>query len=449
MVVPVYAQTSTVTGAPGTWTSSINIQNTGTGAADVVIDYNDAAGTTVFTDSSISGVNAIPVGGSRTIVMSTVAGLPSGQFSVVMSSNQPLEVVANSSSNIPKTAGAYSGVKGEELASTLYFSGLYKNYYGFNSELVLQNSEATTANITIRFYNPATGDEIIAAAITDTIPANASKVFGLSSYAGVPSGNTNGLLSAKVTSDTLLAGIANVWTAARWSEFGDYNGVSVGTTTLYAPGLYKNYYNFVSAFTIMNVGTMDTAITLTYTNGTVENAILKPFQSIQYYQPNNAALPSGNSAGVFSAKVESLSTAGNPAQPIVGLVTVEDKVKGSLASSNAPGASLTKIGCPVVMKSYYGWFSATTVQNVGTLPTDVIVGYASGQTKTFTNVPVNGTVNVIEKGLLTTLPENSSVAATYSSSNAQPLVAVVQENSSRYPTAPGDYLLAYACVPQP
>jgi hypothetical protein len=450
MVIPVYADTTTTTGAPGTWLSSINIQNTGTGAADVVIIYNDAAGAVAFTDStSITGVNAIPAGGSRTIVMSTVAGLPSGQYSVVMSSSQPLEVVANSSSKAPVTAGAYSGIKSEQLATTLFFPGLYKGYYGFSSEIVLQNSEATTANITIQFYNPATGAEITAAKITSTIPANATKIFGLANFATIPSGNTNGILSAKVTSDKLLAGIANVWTAAFYGEFGDYDGVSNGATTIYAPSLLKNYYGFVSSFTIQNIGNFATNIKVTYSNGSIENATLAPFQSIMYFQPANASLPSGNTSGVFSAKVESIGTGGNPAQPIVGLVNAEDKTKGSLASSNAADTSGAKIGCPIVMKSYYGWFSATTVQNVGTQTTDVTVTYASGQTKVFPGIIANGTVNVIEIGSGTTLPGNSSVSATYSSSNGQPLVAVVQENSDRYPTAPGDYLLAYTCVPQP
>jgi hypothetical protein len=43
MSFPVQAQ-STTTGAPGSWTSSINIQNVGTGAATVVIDFYDTTG---------------------------------------------------------------------------------------------------------------------------------------------------------------------------------------------------------------------------------------------------------------------------------------------------------------------------------------------------------------------------------------------------------------------
>jgi len=49
------------------------------------------------------------------------------------------------------------------------------------------------------------------------------------------------------------------------------------------------------------------------------------------------------------------------------------------------------------------------------------------------------------------LPNTTSVSATIESISAvkQPLVVVVQENSLRYNNAPGDYLLAYTCVPQP
>ncbi len=451
-VIPASAQTpSKTTKAPGAWVSSINIQNTGTADATVVLRFYNADGTMVKEDTtSISGANVIKAGGSRTIVLaSDEKDLPPGQYSVVVESSQPLEVIANSTSTGPATAGAYQGVKQTELGTVLYFPGLYKTYYGFSSELVVQNSDATNAaTVTIEYFAQSTGAPIPGATlVSQSIPANSTRIFPLADNAGIPGGPA-GLVSAKVTSTggQKLAGIANVWTGAMYGEFGDYNGYLGGATTIYAPALYNAYYGFMSALTVMNLGNVATNIQVTYSNGLTETvATLAPFQAKQYVQLGRAGLPSG-SGGVFSAKVVSTGVSGNAAQPVVALVNVENKSTGLFASYNAPSATSTTVGCPVTMQSYYGWFTAETVQNVGGAPTDVTITYPGGQTNTFRGVPANGTINIVELPPGTVMPNTSSVSAKITAT--QPLVVIVQENSNRYSTAPGDYLLAYTCVGQ-
>ena len=438
---PVLAQGSTDSQAPGTWSSSINLQNTGTSAASVVLNFYDSSGSLAL---AFSVTPTIPAGGSRSLYVPTdVAGLASGQFSVVVSSDQPLQAVANSSSSSPATAGAYTGLQSNEVGTSLFFPGLYKNYFGFDSEVALQNTEGTDASVTLNFYKQTTGANVATVGPV-TIPATSTRIFSLQDLAGVPSGNADGLLSAQVTSDKNLAGVANLWSSAFSGEFGDYNGyVSGSTSVVYAPALYNDYFGFVSALTIQNLSTGGNAdIKVTYSNGEIETKTLSPLQAVEYFQPNNGALPSGNADGVFSAKVESLNAA-----PIVALVTVEEKTKGLLASYNGPGQASGTSNCPVVLKSFFQWFSAQTVQNVGTAPTDITIDYASGQSRVFTNVPANGTVNIIElDGTGSVLPDGSSVAAEITSSG-EPIVVVVQENSNeRYASAPGDYLLAYTCV---
>jgi hypothetical protein len=442
VTTPVFAQGSDTTKAPGVWVSSINIQNTGTGDAHVVLNFYNAAGTVVL---SYTVPDAIAAGESLSLYVPTqIPGLVAGQFSVEVSSDQPLQIVANSSSTGPYTAGAYMGFQEAETSLSLTFPGLYKNYYGFFSEMVLQNTSDVAANITIDFYSQKTG-ALVVDNLAAAIPAHSSRIFALQDLADVPSGNVNGLLSAVVTSSQNLAGVANIWTANMHGEFSDYNGISSGDTTVFAPALYKNYYNFVSSLTVQNIGAANADIRITYSNGVEELKTLLPFQGFEYYQPNNPLLPSGNVAGVFSAKVESLN-----AQPIVVLVNVEDKGKGLLASYNGPAGATAATGCPVVMKSFFQWFSAETVQNVGTNPTDITITYANGMTKTWPNVPANGTINIVELATSgSILPDGSSLSAVITSSG-EPIVAVVQENSSgRYSTNPGDYLLAYTCIAQP
>jgi hypothetical protein len=440
--VPSAAAQGTVNSkAPGVWTSSINIQNTGSGAATVSIGFYDSNGNSALT---FDATPDIPVGGQRTYYVSgAIASLPVGQYAAVVSSNEAVQVVANASSTGPLTYGAYAGVEAGQVSDTLNFPGLYKNYYNFYSQVVLQNVEATAAsNVMLYFYGQKTG-LLVATVGPVSIPANASRVFAMQDLGTVPSGNTNGLLSLRVTSDRDLAGIANVWSSTGFGQFSDYNAFTGGTTTIYVPALYKNYYSFVSALTVQNLSSTDSAnIEVTYSNGVTATATLLANQAIEYYQPNNAALPSGNTNGVFSARVVSTN-----AVPIVALVTVDDRK--TLASYNGAGAASTNgVNCAMVNKAYFGGFTAQTVQNVGNQVTDITITYSNGGApRVFNGVQPNGTINIIELPTAgTTLADSTSAAAVITSSNGQPLVTVVQGN--RVTPQNGDTLLAYTCAPK-
>ena len=421
------------TQAPGTWVSSINIQNVGTGDATAQIEFYDASGALVL---SFTVTPAIPAGGSRSLYLPTdFTGLSDGQFSAVVSSAEPIQVVANQTSTGPSTAGAYNGIQANEAATTLYFPGVYNNYYGFYSELVIQNTAADTANVTLSFYDDAGS---LAASPTDTIPGNATKIFALGDL-----GISDGRYSVEVVSTKALVGICNNWTSALYGEFSDYNAYSGGTTVAYAPSLNNNYYGFVSSLTVQNVDTANADILVTYSNGETETVTLAPRISKEYYQPDNPNLPSGNVDGIFSAKIESTN-----GKKIVVLVNQEDKTKGSLASYNAPSEASTSINAPVTMKAYYQWFSAVTVQNVGSVPTDITITFATGESRTAYGVPANGTYTFMQLASQgSPLPDDSSVSAVVTA--AQPIVAIVNENSDDlYLATSGDYLCAYTAVAQ-
>src|SRR3712207_819001 len=93
-VTVVAAQVTTNSKAPGSWTTSINVQNVGSGSADVVLNFYNGNGQFV---TSVAADTAIPAGGQRTFYSATeFPGLASGQYSLVVSSNQPVLAVANS-----------------------------------------------------------------------------------------------------------------------------------------------------------------------------------------------------------------------------------------------------------------------------------------------------------------------------------------------------------------
>jgi len=447
-ITPVSARATFQTSiAPGTWASSINIQNPTNptnASATVTLTFYDSTGIKVL---EFTVAPPIPAGGSRSLyVPADIGGLSSGQFSVVARSDVDVNIVVNSSSTSPYTAGSYTGLKADgDIGTALYYPGLYNNYYGFSSEIVIQNTDISfPANIQIQFFNQRTG-AAVGPIITETVPGGSSKAFPLSEVGGLPTGNTNGLFSAKVTSTNgkSLAGIANIWTAALRGSFADYNAFVDGATSTWVPALYKNYFGFVSSLTVQNIESTMANVTITYSNGVTVTTTLAPNQAAEFFQPNNPQLPSGNTQGVFSAKIVS-------DKKIVTLVNIEDKTRGLLASYNGAKNPSPTVLCPVVLKEFYQWFSAQTVQNVGTLATNITITYANGNTRAFNNILPNGTVNIIELNTTgSVLPSGSSLAATITSHNGQPLVAVVQQNSNERNIAnPGDYLLSYTCANQ-
>ncbi|WP_420629797.1 hypothetical protein [Candidatus Leptofilum sp.] len=446
---PAAAQTN----APGVWSSAINLQNTTTSPATVVITFYDTSGNvvTTYTPETLAGGEALSI---FVPSITTSPALPSGQYSVVVSSDVQILASVNtastSSTSAPWTAFAYDGFDSSQAGTSLYFPGNYNNYFNFFSELVIQNTDpSTTANLKATFRDQS-GSVIASDVSLGSVAPNAARTVAMSSVAGLPSGSS-GIFGAVVTSDenVNLVGVANIWRTTPTAGTASYSGFTSGSTELYAPSLLNNYFGFNSAITIQNVHSTDNAIgTLTYSDGTIENFNLVPGAAIDYFQPNNPSLPSGNSNGLLAAEVQ--VTQGS----VVGLVSQSvPSGTGSFASYNVPASAASSVNIPSVLSDYYGYFSAVTVQNTGSTSTNVTIDYANGDSRTINNVAAGATVNFIHlDNASDVLPFRTATSATVSSSNGNPLVAVIQHNTSPnvagYNSAktPSDYLLAVTGV---
>jgi len=447
---PAQAQGQNNTSAPGSWQSSINLQNTAGTAAQVQIDFVDANGAVIKKYPEDGSSVTVGANGSLALfVPAAVASLPAGQYSAVVNSDQPVKATINlastNSTSGPWTAFGYEGIGAAQSGTSLYFPGLYKGYYGFSSEMVVQNAGTANTTLTAKFYNRA-GAQIGGDVALGTLAANASKTFPTAALAQLPSGNAEGVFGAVVTSTQPAVGIANIW---RPNGTASYNASTGGSANLFAPALYKNYYGFGSALTLQAVGGAATG-TITYSNGTTQPFTLAANAAQEFYQPSNAQLPTGNAEGVFSAKVT--TTAGQ----VVGLVSasVPNGARGDFGSYNMATQAANNVSIPNVFDDYYGYFSAVTVQNAGSTAASVTIKYATGQSRSF-NVPANGTVNInhVPGGNAgDVLPNRTTTAATVSST--VPLVAVVQHNTDPKVAGyaankvPSDFLLALTGSPQ-
>ena len=470
---PAKAQRSS-TAAPGAWQSAILIQNVGTGNADVTVDFYDKDG--AIKESYTA--NALGANKSVTILVfnnpqsdgnTTCCDLASGQYSAVVSSTQPVVASVQTSSvasaTAPWSAFAYEGVSAQNTGTTLYFPGNYKNYFSFFSEIVLQNAGSADTTASVEFFNQA-GTKLGSTVNLGTIGLNRAVTFAMSDaiFNALPSGNTNGIFGAKVTStgNVPLAGIVNIWATNPTNKTASYNAFTTGTTTLYAPSLSNNYYGFASALTVQNVDQQNSAnIRIAYSNGRTEDVTLAPNAARAFYQPANTNLPSGNTNGVFSAKVT--TTGGS----IVGLVSYSappelnnNNAIGDFASYNCPPQATAQVNLPNVLSNYFGFFTNVTVQNTGANTANITLEYSTGQTWTVENVPANGVANFIHLNPNGTTIENplgqratvSAVAKTSDPTGS--LVAVIQHNTEPSVSGfnsgkkPSDYLQAFSGTPK-
>ena len=455
------AQGQSGTAAPGVWASAINLQNVGNNAATATITFYDSSGLQITqkTTTSVAKNGALSL-----YVPSQISGLTPGQFSAVVSSVEPFQVSVNTGSTgnptPPWTAFAYEGIGSSQAGTTLYYPGLYRSYFSFDSEMVIQNAGDTTANLKADFYNAA-GTKVASVSL-GTLAKNAAKTYPMATLA-VPSGNTNGLFGAVVTStqgNIPLVGIANIWRTSPTNGTASYNAAAAGSSALYAPSLLNNYFGFATALTVQNVHpSQNASVRITYSNGHTVDFTLKPFAAAAYYQPGDNQLPSGNTNGVFSAKI---TTQGGSIIGVVSQSIAFGPANGSFGSYNMPGTTTPAVNISSVLHGYFGYFTAVTVQNTGNATTDVVITYANGQSRKFPGIAPNKTVNILHLDSSgDVLPNGTATSAVVKSvkpgtsqDDTVTLVAVIQHGTApgvngNDPThVPSDYLLAVTGSPK-
>jgi len=415
----VYAQ---VPGPGGPYNSGFTVQNlTGT-QASCTIQLYDSNGNVDYTNSSVS----VPGNGSYFLYVGGLS-IDSDQYSAVISCNQEVAAVANHTSSVG-TAASYEGMNSSQAAEVLYAPGFYNNYYGYYSNLVVQNAGSSSVSVKVELFAP--GSASAASSVTKSI-TNPGQAVNFNYNEFTLSGS---IYSAKITATGgHVAAVANVWNAN--GERYSYTPFSSGATTAYAPVLMNYYYGFYTALTVQNLGSSSTDVRVTYSNGTVSTKTVAANSSQLWYTPNE--IPTNGWLG--SAKVESLG-----GQPIVVLVNERGTTDGRAASyTGFPSGSKT-VNAPIVLKSYYGYSTSITCQNVGSNAASINVSYSNGATDSKPNVAVNGTALFYQPNLAT-LPNNFNGSAIITS--AEDIVCVVNENQVSNPAAQ-DWLLTYGGIGQ-
>jgi hypothetical protein len=358
MVVPSSAQLGDVGNA------SFTVQNVGGATATVSVTFVKEDGTEVTPNplnDSKSNPFDLAAGESFVVHVPSIPGLAAGRYSVIVSSTQEVVAIVNLiGENAAKTVfynGSYSGAS--QGASPVYLPSFTYKYYGWNSLISVQNTGTGPANVTVNFtcQNGATGS-----LSKSNLAQGAAAHFDLetSAPAGLPAGGCGG--SAIVTSNQPVVVVDNQSTSSGLTQ--SFNTFDQGANTVYVPALYTKYYGWDASLSISKIGTGNSAVTVTYSDGGTSTCSLSDASpGCSLFMPTEHP-----AAGAYAATI---TATGQPVVAIANAANPNNQAQTYGGFSSGAGT----VGLPTVMKQYYGWDTAFTCQNIGTVATSLNISY--------------------------------------------------------------------------
>ena len=411
----------------GPFNTAFRVQNLGSADATCVYEFYDATGSVAYTSAS----ETVGVGDSLYVYVPTV-GVADGQYSAVVSCDQPVGAVVNFSD--ADSGASHNGIASGEVGTTWFAPGIYDNYYDFYSNIYAQNTTNAPITITVEIYESGATTPVLTQTQTN-VPPYAAVVFDQSGQAAL---QDDVAYSAKISAGGDIAVVVNIYGEGGFDDqLYSYNPFASGSTTAYAPVIMKNYYGYNTSLTVQNMGSSTTMVTVTYGTGVTETASVAANASHLFYTPASP-LSDGTLTG---------ATVQSDGQPIVLLVN-ESNSKNRAASYSGFATGSTTVRAPIVMRRYYNYNTSITCQNVGTVTTTVTIAYGGvSGTEEITDVAPGGTAFFYQL-LSNLIGDNFIGSATITAT--QPIICVVNEDMNEPPQANQkmDQLYAYDAIGQ-
>jgi len=291
----------------------------------------------------------------------------------------------------------------------------------FDTAFRVQNLGTADANCTFSFYDSNGVSQYDSGALTPIPP-------GESLYIYVPTATTvaDGQYAGVVSCDQNVAAVVNF---SDPDSGASYSGVAEGevATTLYAPGIYDNYFNYYSNVVVQNAsgGTIDITLEI-YAAGS----------SVPVYTDTETNVPTNGSAAFEQELLTELADNQFYSAKIIGtgdiaaIVNIYGKgpYDNQLYSYNPFASGSTTAYAPVIMNAYYGYNTALVIQNMGTSDANVTITYSEGTVKNTTIAPGAADSRYTPgEGLATGLLTGAKVECT----NGQPIVVLVNESTDK------------------
>lgn len=430
---------TTVAGAQITYEkatiTSYQVVNLGSNPTTINADYYKSDGTKAFSNTFTN----VPAKGVVTVQQALETGLPTGQFSAVLSASEPLAAIVNQqlgetgSGNSTAPFSSYGAISSGSKEVTIPI--IMHNWFGYHTELFIQNVSGTPATVTIDYKPTAltgctTGTSTSNNAV-GTLPANTAKsvsqkaltsiaATGLTGSCNAFNGRFLGAATVKSTGGD-IAVVVNQYVQ---DKLFTYNGFSsTGGTTVIFPAYLRNWYNYYASLTIANPGGTDATVKLTYTpaagsNPTAAitaNHTVPAGKSITLYDgPTgtsdlSTAYPYNTNNRFFgSVKIESTNSV-----PVVAVVNQEATAAAGNQAGAYNGAASTegtkKISVPLIQSDFYGYYTSLTIATVDGTEATVKITYTSdgafsavkNTSKEYTMSTTNGVLNRYEGSVAT------------------------------------------------
>ena len=431
VAVPVSAQLG------DTDTSSFTVQNVSGGTANITVVFYAENGTT-YQPADLGGGTTNPFaladGASKQIVVSNipVAQLPSGRYSVVISSDALVVAQAGlAGSGTRHFNGSY--ISSTIGATTVYIPSVAYNFYGWYGMITVQNLGSSPANVTVTFNCLGGGTGTLT---QNGIPSMASYTWALKDV--VPTGFTTGTIcdgSAVVTSGQAIAAVNNQNQPSTGAT-NTFEGAISGGNPLYAPNVSNNYFGWNSNLTIMKLSAGNTTVTVSYSDGDPDDIcnLTDAAPACKLYQPSYHSV-----AGRYGATINATGGA--------QLLAIAASTKGAWSGATAAVSSGTAaVAIPNVSKASYGWNSAINCQVIGGGATTLHVSYAGYEGSAYNTASLNiGDSIQIQVFSESLLPASWTGGATITANNASADIACTVGNSNAEKSAlfPGDWTSQY------
>jgi hypothetical protein len=263
------------------WYSNLMMMNTGpTAASGNIAYYRSSDGQNVYNQSFTLAPNA-------SLSTQYNNGATNMLYSARITSSQPLAAIVRQrreQNGVSKVFMSYNCVSSG--STTVHAPLIMNNYSSWDTSMTVQNTSASSASITMYYYNSSGS---VVKTSTDSIPAYSSHAYYTPNQ-----GLADGFIgTARVTSNKPVVVVVNQ-SAPHGStpKRGlSYNGTSGGSTLVVIPDL-MNYWgtqNWVSSVNVKNLSsTTSTVATLTYGGQSYNSPTIQPNGSKTFYVPNYA-----------------------------------------------------------------------------------------------------------------------------------------------------------------
>lgn len=394
MAVPVVALPG------GTWNTGIKVQNlSSTSTANIVVSLYNLDGSLAYTLDKTANGNPLqaPPNGSVELYLPNYSSVNSGRYAAVVSSDQPIGVIATHTNYDYGLADSYNGTTG---APIVYVPYVYHNHNYWSTEIFVQNTSSTTTAHVYATFSDGTKTKTSQL----TLQPLGSGSFDTSQPAFDDLGWFIGAATITSTENVPLAVMVN---EVRVVGAGNANGnvlVSFRGLTqedagnrVVLPSLYKEFRGasgtWRSGIKIQNTSLTSSAlVTITLTadpdsptgawTGTRSNLEIPAGGSTELYLRNSGILDGGASVpDMFKGYGVIESTGGQVVATVIHTNYEASGGKGVAIGYFGISAGSSQLSFP----SLYGrwpsgagqWVSGIKIQNVGTVTATVTVTFST------------------------------------------------------------------------